>query len=101
MAEPTSKNQQPKDQQHPQWESDRQVANTLLAGEPSDYNLAELARLRIRYRGFPGARDIQADMEKVLNRWQLTEEALFAKTRQIHQTSQIYRGRSNQREDWS
>jgi hypothetical protein len=116
MAEPTSKNQQPKnqqpknqqpknqqpkDQQHPQWESDRQVANTLLAGEPSDYNLAELARLRIRYRGFPGARDIQADMEKVLNRWQITEEELFAKTRQIHQTSQIYRGRSNQREDWS
>ncbi len=101
MAEPTSKNQPPKDQQHPQWESDRQVANTLLAGEPSDYNLAELARLRIRYRGFPGARDIQADMEKVLSRWQITEEALFAKTRQIHQTSQIYRGRSNQREDWS
>jgi len=101
MAESTSKNQQLKDQQHPQWESDRQVVNTLLVEEPSDYNLAELARLRIRYRGFPGARDIQADMEKALSRWQLTEEELFVKTRQIHQTSQIYRGRSNQREDWS
>lgn len=56
----------PKDQQHPQWESDRQVTNALLSAEPTDYNLAELARLRIRYRGFPGARDIQADLEKIL-----------------------------------
>ena len=101
MAELIPKSQQSEDQQHPQWESDRQVADTLLTGEPNDYNLAELARLRIRYRGFPGARDIQANLEKVLSRWQLTEEALFAKTRQIHQTSQVYRGRSNQREDWS
>jgi Protein of unknown function (DUF3288) len=90
-----------KDQQHPQWESDRQVVNTLLTGEPNDYNLAELARLRIRYRGFPGARDIQSDLEKVLKQWQMTEEALFAKTRQIHQVAQVYRGRGSQREDWS
>lgn len=89
------------DQQHPQWSSDRQIANTLLAGDPTDYNLSELARLRIRYNGFPGARDIQADLDKVLEQWGLTEEELFEKTRQIHQTSQIYQGRNNQREDWS
>ncbi|GAB4472619.1 MAG: DUF3288 family protein [Elainellaceae cyanobacterium] len=89
------------DQQHPQWGSDRQIANTLLSSEPTDYNLSELARLRIRYNGFPGARDIQADLDKVLEQWGLTEDALFEKTRQIHHTSQVYQGRNNQREDWS
>lgn len=90
-----------KDQQHPKWSTDRPIVNMLLEGQPTDYNLAELARLRIRYRNFPGARDIQADLDKVLSQWQLTEETLFAKTRQIHQTAQVYRGRNTQREDWS
>jgi hypothetical protein len=90
-----------KDQQHPLYSDDRQIVNMLLEGQPTEFNLAELARLRIRYRGFPGARDIQADLNKVLAQWRLTEEDLFAKTRQIHQTAQIYRGRGGQREDWS
>lgn len=90
-----------KDQQHPLWASDRAVVDSLLNGEPTDYNLVELARLRIRYRGFPGARDIQADLDKALKRWNLTEEALYTKTRQIHTTAQIYRGRSGRQEDWS
>lgn len=89
------------DQQHPLWSSDRQIVDALLAGEPTDYNLAEMARLRIRYQGFPGARDIQTDLDKALKRWQLTEAALFEKTRQIHQIAQVYRGRGSQREDWS
>lgn len=97
----SSNNPITKDQQHPQWSSDRQIVNQLLEGQPTDYNLAELARLRIRYRTFPGARDIQTDLDKVLSQWQLTEESLFIKTRQIHQTAQVYRGRGNQREDWS
>lgn len=90
-----------KDQQHPLWSSDRQVVDALLNGEPSDYNLVELARLRIRYQGFPGARDIQADLEKVLKQWGLTEDTLFEKTRQIHAIAQVYRGRSTGKEDWS
>jgi hypothetical protein len=90
-----------KDQQHPLWSSDRQIVNALLNGEPNDYNLAELARLRIRYDGFPGARDIQADLDKVLQQWNLTEKALYEKTRQIHATTQVYKGRGTQREDWS
>lgn len=89
------------DQQHPLYSGDRQIVNSLISSEPTDLNLAELARLRIRYRGFPGARDIQADLETILQQWQLTEEALFDKTRQIHQLNQVYRGRSGQREDWS
>ncbi|WP_416675113.1 DUF3288 family protein [Egbenema bharatensis] len=91
----------PKDQQHPLYTDDRQILNTLLNEQPTDYNLAELARLNIRYRGFPGARDIQTDLESILKKWGLTEEELFEKTRQIHQTAQVYRTRTSQREDWS
>ncbi len=90
-----------KDQQHPQWSSDRQVLNAILEGQPTDYHLAELARLRIRYRGFPGARDILADLDQALSRWQLSEAELFAKTRQIHQLAQVYQGRGSRRDDWS
>lgn len=90
-----------KDQQHPLWSSDRQIVDALLQGEPTDYNLCELARLRIRYDGFPGARDIKADLDKAMTQWQFTEETLFEKTREIHQTSQVYKGRGMQREDWS
>ncbi|WP_348251912.1 DUF3288 family protein [Leptolyngbya sp. FACHB-1515] len=90
-----------KDQQHPLWRSDRDIVNALLDGTPDDYNLAELARLCIRYRGFPGARDIQTDLKRVLAQWNLTEASLFDRTRQIHQAAQVYRGRGSQREDWS
>lgn len=90
-----------KEQQHPQYKADRDVVNQLLAGEATDYNLVELARLVIRYEGFPGARDIQNDLKKALNRWQLTEETLFAKTRSIHQQGDVYKGLGRGREDWS
>lgn len=89
------------DQQHPLWSSDRQIVNTLLAEGPTDYNLAELARLRIRYRGFPGARDIQADLDKALKQWSLTDETLNAKARQLHAEAQVYKGRGSKRDDWS
>lgn len=99
---PSTKDQSStKDQQHPLYTDDRQIVNTLLSSEPTDYNLAELARLRIRYRGFPGARDIQSDLDRLLAQWKLTEEQLFEKTRQIHQTAQVYRTRTSHREDWS
>ncbi len=90
-----------KDQQHPQWSKDRQVADRLLREDPSPITLAELARLRIRYRGFPGGRDIQRDLDKALAQWGLSEEALFEKTREIHQGEQIYTIRSNKKEDWT
>ncbi|MBW4537763.1 MAG: DUF3288 family protein [Myxacorys chilensis ATA2-1-KO14] len=93
--------QEQKDQQHPLWNSDRQIVDALLSGEPTDYNLAELARLKIRYNGFPGARDIQTDLDQVLKQWKLTEDALYERTRQIHETSQVYKGRGVKRDDWS
>lgn len=90
-----------KDQQHPLWSRDRQIMDRLLQEDPTDYNLAELARLKIRYGGFPGAWDIQKDLEKALQRWQLSEAALYQKTRQIHDGPPIYRVHSNKREDWN
>lgn len=93
--------QEQKDQQHPLWKTDREIVDSLLVGEATDLNLAELARLRIRYNGFPGARDIQADLERVLEQWDLTEEALFEQTRRIHAETKPYKGRGAKRDDWS
>ncbi|MGK7902368.1 MAG: DUF3288 family protein [Hormoscilla sp.] len=89
-------------QQHPQATGDRQILNPLLDVEkPSDLQLAELARLRIRYHGFPGARDIQTDLERVLQKWKLTEEELFERTRQLHAQRAVYKQEGTQQEDFS
>jgi hypothetical protein len=90
-----------KDQEHPQYFSDRQIVNTLLQAEPSDRNLADLARLCIRYQGFPGARDIQSDLLKVLARWKLTQEELYAKTREIHSATRVFSSHNDGRDDWA
>ena len=92
-----------KDQQHPQEGRDRAIVERLLQEEPNDYNQAELARLRIRYCGFPGARKIQQDLDAVLQQWQLTEEQLFEVTRQLHEVGQVYKrgGGSQGEDDWS
>ncbi|MCC5634958.1 DUF3288 family protein [Nostoc sp. CHAB 5844] len=98
MAEPHGS----KDQQHPLYNRDRPFIDILLAQEATNYNLAELARLRIRYQGFPGARDIQKDLDKILQQWGLTEAELFAKTRQIHDLGGIYKSRGKKEEqDWN
>ncbi|MCG6136267.1 MAG: DUF3288 family protein [Nostoc sp. LLA-1] len=91
-----------KDQQHPLYNRDRPSIDILLAQEPTDYNLAELARLRIRYQGFPGARDIQKDLDKVLQQWGLTEAELLEKTRKMHDKGGIYKSRGKKEEqDWN
>lgn len=95
--------QTPQDQKHPQEKRDRALVDRLLAEGKSDFNLVELARLRIRYRGFPGARTIQKDLDRLLTQWELTEAELFALTRQLHASGQIYRRSRNGEEaqDWS
>ncbi|MBD2728621.1 DUF3288 family protein [Nostoc sp. FACHB-892] len=98
MTQPTGG----KDQQHPLYNRDRTLIDILLAQEATDYNLAELARLRMRYQGFPGARDIQKDLDKALQQWGLTEAELFEKTRQIHNLGGIYKSRGKKEEqDWN
>jgi hypothetical protein len=81
------------DQAHPLWRRDRTTLDTLIAEGETDYNLVELARLRIRYSHFPGARDIQGDLQKLLAKWGYTEETLLIKTRAIHSQGNIYRGK--------
>jgi len=91
-----------KDQQHPLYQRDRPLINILLAQAPTELNLAELARMRIRYQGFPGARDIQQDLDRVLQNWGLTEAQLFEKTRQLHDAGGIYQSRGKKDEqDWN
>jgi hypothetical protein len=89
------------DQQHPQYKRDRATLDTLLASEATDYNLSELARLIIRYRGFPGARDIQSGLKQVLQKWNYTEETLYEQTRKIHATGEVYRRQKSDQEDWA
>ena len=91
------------DQQHPREAKDRTIINNLLQSQPTEYNLAELARLNIRYQNFPGARAIQQDLQKILHNWELTEEQLYQKTRAAYSQSNIYsdRFKSNQQQDWT
>jgi hypothetical protein len=91
------------DQIHPREKLDRNAIDDLLTAEPDDYHLVELARLRIRYHNFPGAREIQRDLDVVLQRWQLTEAELYQKTRQIHASGQVYRRhvKGKDEQDWT
>jgi hypothetical protein len=94
-----------KPQKHPQENIDRAVVNLLLAADPQEpISLAELARLRIRYNGFPGAEEIKGDLDRLLVKWQITEAELFAKTRELHAQSPLYavKGKKYQeQEDWN
>ncbi len=94
----------PKPQSHPQEKKDRETLSQIMQGGAEDpVNLAELARLRIRYQGFPGAVSIKDSLEQIMKKWGLTEAELFAKTRQIHQNERIYQVRSKfqEQEDWT
>jgi hypothetical protein len=87
--------------QHPQEKSDRAIVDSLLNSEPNSYNLAEAARLRIRYKGFPGAEEIKQELDRLLQNWQLSEDELFKKTREIHWSSPVYNRRNqDSQEDW-
>lgn len=91
-----------KDQRHPQYTKDRQILNELLTqNTPNNREFADLARLIIRYKGFIGARDIQADLLKVLTNWQINEEELFAKTREIHAIGKVYMAQDEGQDDWA
>lgn len=90
------------DQTHPQNKKDSEVVNRLLNSQPEPKNLADLARLRIRYRSFPGAREIQRNLDVILQNWQLTEEILFEQTRHLYATDQAYQAKKGEeQEDWS
>ena len=65
-------------QNHPLYLMDRDHVNRLLAKEvPNDEDLIDIARLFIRYEGFPGAKDLQMDMKKILKSLLLVEKKYF------------------------
>ena len=71
-------------QNHPLYSIDRDHVNRLITvKDPTEEDMVEIARLLMRYEGFPGAKDIQIDMLKVLKVWGLTKEELNGKTRKI------------------
>jgi hypothetical protein len=75
------------EQTHPLHSADRQTVDRLLAAQqPTDADLVDAARLLMRYQGFPGARDLQDDLAKILRLWQLTRDALHSRTRAIWAT---------------
>ncbi len=92
-------------QRHPQEKVDRSIVDLLLKSDPNEpMALAELARLRIRYCGFPGAAEIKDILDRLLVQWQLTEEELFTKTRELHAGEQIYQVKARkyqEQEDWN
>jgi len=89
------------EQKHPREKQDREIIEQLFQGNITDHNLAELARLRIRYKNFPGAKALQNDLDTLLQKWNLTEEMLFEKTREIHRQGKVYRFGEAEQEDWS
>ncbi len=94
----------PKLQNHPQEKKDRETISHIMQGDAADpINLAELARLRIRYQGFPGAVAIKDSLNQIMKKLGLTEAELFAQTREIHNNERIYQVRSKfqEQEDWT
>ncbi len=93
-----------RDQKHPLAHLDRVIIKKAFVEGKTDYNLAEIARLKIRYHNFPGARDVQHDLDSILEQWEMSPEELFATTRNLHQNKGIY-GRkktlTQDIEDWS
>lgn len=92
-----------KEPQHPQEKSDRQILTKILQEEATSENLTEVARLLIRYQNFPGARGVHQDLQTILQTWGLTQETLYAKTRQIYASGKLGHQKLNLDEiqDWS
>ena len=72
------------EQNHPLYSVDRDHIDRLLAkADPEDGDIVDLARLLLRYEGFPGAIDLKEDMVKTLKCWGLTSDELNTRTREL------------------
>lgn len=72
------------EQQHPLYASDRDLVDSLLATQqPVDAQLVDLGRLLMRYAGFPGALDLQDDLQKTLRLWGMSRDELNQRCRAI------------------
>ncbi|MEB3168871.1 MAG: DUF3288 family protein [Cyanobium sp.] len=72
------------EQNHPLHSSDRLTVDRLLTvTDPADEHLVDVARLLMRFQGFPGAQDIQDDLARLLRLWGLDRDRLQQRTRAI------------------
>jgi hypothetical protein len=73
-------------QSHPLHSLDRVTVDRLLAAQtPADADLIDAARLLARYRGFPGAFDLQDDLGRAIHLWGLSTDDLQARARALWQ----------------
>ena len=71
-------------QNHPLYSTDRGNLDRLIGIEsPASIDFVELSRLIIRYQDFKGAEDLNADMDKLLKKWNLNRAKLEETTRKI------------------
>ena len=90
------------EQKHPQENNDRKIVDHLLQAAPEPKNLMELARLRIRYKNFPGAKTLQRDLDLVLQHWYLSEKELFEQTRALYANGAVQvKNADGEQQDWS
>ena len=72
------------EQIHPLHDIDKNIIDALFVKKvPEDIDLVNLARLINRYQHFPGEKDLKNDIKKIIKFWNISEELLFAKTREI------------------
>ena len=72
------------EQTHPLHEIDRNIIDSLITKkDPDELDLVNLARLIKRYSNFPGELELKKDIEKILKFWQISENDLFFKTKNI------------------
>ena len=72
------------EQIHPLHDIDKNIIDALVVKKvPADIDLVNLARLINRYQHFPGEKDLKNDIKKIIKFWNISEELLFAKTREI------------------
>ena len=71
-------------QTHPLHEIDKNIVDSIISKEdPQDLDYINLARLINRYAGFPGEIEMKNDIEKILKFWNISQDELFSKTRNI------------------
>nr|YP_002048887.1 hypothetical protein PCC_0228 [Paulinella chromatophora]ACB42677.1 hypothetical protein PCC_0228 [Paulinella chromatophora] len=72
------------EQTHPLYPTDRSRLDELLDCKiPESSDLIDLARLSIRYEGFPGVSDLKKDIVTILRIWNMDLEEVNTQTRKI------------------
>ena len=71
-------------QNHPLYKIDRELIDGLLCqDEPDDHAITTAGRLFVRYNGFPGAKDIKADLDECLIKWGMDRSELNSRCMKI------------------